>query len=118
MIMLMAENVPAAHRMETSDATIAVLEATVRGALSVYVPAPPAPEPSAVMVVPAATEVPDAARMTCPTARAPTGAGELATVSVVPEMVAVKEMAPVPAGQKEPAGHAAPVGVVAASAHQ
>ena len=77
------------------------------GTLSVYTPAPPVPEPNAVMNVPAATPV---KLSTWPTASAPTGAGEAATVSVaVPAaMEPVKLIEPVPTGQNAPAGHAVP----------
>ena len=112
-----AEYVPAAQRIDAPVATIAVPADTVNAALSVYVPAPPTPVPSAAIVAPTATAVPEIARMTCPTVMIPTGKGEATTVSVKLAIPAVKEVAPVPARQKEPAGHAVPTGDAALSTH-
>ena len=98
--------VPAGH---TPPVVVMAAKITAAGygALSVYTPAPPVPEPNAAMNVPAATPV---KLSTWPTASAPTGAGEAATVSVaVPAaMEPVKLIEPVPSGQNAPAGHAAP----------
>jgi len=98
--------VPAGH---TPPVVVMAAKITAAGygALSVYAPAPPVPEPNAAMNVPAATPV---KLSTWPTASAPTGAGEAATVRVaVPAaMEPVKLIEPVPAGQNAPAGHAVP----------
>jgi len=69
-----------------------------------------APEATAdtVSVVAAMAPVKDAAT------REPTGAGEAATVSVVPERAPVKATEPVPAGQYAPAEQAEPVAAPAA----
>ena len=99
-------NVPAGHTLPVVVIS-AKITAAGYGALSVYTPAPPVPEPNAAMNVPAATP---AKLSTWPTASAPTGAGEAATVSVaVPAaMEPVKLIEPVPTGQNAPAGHAVP----------
>jgi hypothetical protein len=78
-----------------------VSAATVCRTLTVYAPAPPTPPANAVMVVPTATPAP---KITCPTARIPVTAPS--TVSVVPEMVPLKEVACVPAAQYAPMGQA------------
>ena len=99
-------NVPAGHTLP-----VVVISAKITAAgytvLSVYTPTPPVPEPNAAINVPAATPL---KLSTWPTASAPTGAGEAATVRVaVPAaMEPVKPIEPVPAGQKAPAGHAVP----------
>jgi hypothetical protein len=59
-----------------------------------------------VIVVPAITAVPEAARMSCPTVRVPVGVP--VTVSVVSAIVALNATAPVPTGQYAPAGQPDP----------
>ena len=99
-------NVPTGHTVPVV-VTAAKMTADGYGTLSVYTPAPPDPVPNAEMYVPAATPV---KLSTWPTASAPTGAGEAATVSVaVPAaMEPVKLIEPVPVGQYAPAGQAVP----------
>jgi hypothetical protein len=53
-----ALNVPGGHATPT---VVMAVVASVWGTLTVYVPAPPVPEPKPVMVVPAATPEPEAA---------------------------------------------------------
>jgi hypothetical protein len=77
-----APNVPAGHAKPALET--AVLAAVCDG-LTMYVPTPPVPVPSAVMVVVPAVSV--APVMTMPTARVPVGAAE--TVRVVSEMAPV-----------------------------
>ena len=101
--------VPTAH--ERPAAASAVPPETVCEGVTVYVPAPPVPDPSAVMVVPAATPGPASV---WPTASAPDATAE--TVSDVPAIAPVATAPPVPEGQKEPTGHAVPIGDVAPAA--
>jgi hypothetical protein len=91
---------------------MAVPAVTVCESETVYVPAPPAPDPNDVMVVPAVTPAPESVM---PAASTPDTTAM--TVSVVPEMSPVTATAPVPAGQKEPAAHAAPAGDAEPGAH-
>ncbi len=97
-------NVPVGHTLPV--VVMSSKTAAGYGALSVYTPAPPVPEPNAAMYVPAATP---AKLSTWPTASAPTGAGEAATlrVAVPAAMEPVKLIEPVPSGHIAPAGHAA-----------
>ena len=83
-------------------AVISVSTATVCCTLNVYAPAVPTLPANAVMVVPTATPGP---KITCPAAIMPV-VSELSTMSVVPEMVPLKEMARVPAAQNAPMGQA------------
>ena len=99
------ECVPTGHTVPVVVMVVADT-ADAYATLSVYVPAPPVPVPSATMCVPAVTP---AKVNTCPTASVPMGAP--VTVSVVDAalMAPEKLTAPVPAAQKAPAGHGVPV---------
>jgi len=67
-----------AGQVKAPEITVLATTAAVGAALTVYVPVPPVPEPSAVMVVPGGTLLPD---MTMPTTIAPEVIDD--TVSVV-----------------------------------
>ncbi len=84
--------VPTAHERPAAVSTVP--PETVCDGVTVYEPAPPVPDPSAVMVVPAATPAPESV---APTASAPDATAE--TVSVVPVMPPVAAAEPEPVGQ-------------------
>jgi hypothetical protein len=104
-----AAALPAAAQKPAAQesAPVRAVLATVWAGVTVYVPAPPAPVPSAVMVVPAATPAPDSA--------VPTNSALEATAVTVSTLPAIAPVTLAPSaagaagrpwGQKKPAGHA------------